>query len=38
MKICALKNDWIYSMKLIVTEATLTYPNGTLDQLALASK
>ena len=38
MKICTLRNDWIYSMKVIVTEAKPTYPNGILDQLALASK
>ena len=38
MKMCTLKNDLIYSMKVIVTEATPTYPNGILDQLALASK
>ena len=38
MKMCTLKNDFIYSMKVIVTEATPTCPNGILDQLALASK
>jgi len=37
MKICTLKDDLICSMK-VITEETPTYPNGILDQLALASK